>query len=142
MLQPNRTKYRKTQKGSSGKILGKARKPYVVYGEFGMQAVGAARLTARQIEAVRRTLTRTFKRQGKIWIRAFPSKPITKKPLEVRQGKGKGSVEYYVYMVKPGAVIFEASGVTEELCKEAFKLASAKLPFKVKLIKKENANES
>lgn len=137
MMQPKGRKYRKDQKGKSGKILGVARKPYVVNGDFGLQAITASRLTARQIESARRTITRTFKRQGKLWIRAFPSKPISKKPLEVRQGKGKGSVELYVYLAKPGSIIFEASGIAEDLCKEAFKLAGAKLPFKVKMVKRE-----
>lgn len=137
MMQPKNRKYRKDFKGKSGRILGKARKPYVVNGDFGLQALEASRLTARQIEAARRTITRSFKRLGKLWIRVFPDKPISKKPLEVRQGKGKGSVEYYVYLVRPGAVIFEASGVSEEQCRQAFKLAGAKLPFKVRLLKRE-----
>ena len=142
MLQPKNRKYRKDQKGKSGKILGKARKPYVVNGDYGMQAVTASRLTARQIEAARRVISRYFKRQGKVWIRVFPDKPISKKPLEVRQGKGKGAVDYYVYLVRPGAIIFEASGITEEICREAFKLAGAKLPFKVKMTLKEDGHAS
>ena len=137
MLQPKGRKYRKDFKGKSGRILGKARNPKVCFGQFGMQAVTASRLTARQIEAARRAITRAFKRQGKIWIRVFPDKPITKKPLEVRQGKGKGSVEYYVFLVKPGTIIFEAQGIDEETCKRAFRLAGSKLPFKVKMVKKE-----
>lgn len=142
MMQPKNRKYRKDFKGNSGKILGKARKPYVVNGDYGLQAVEASRLTARQIESARRTITRAFKRQGKLWIRVFPDKPISKKPLEVRQGKGKGSVEYYVYLARPGSVIFEASGISEEICKQAFKLAGAKLPFKVKMIKREGVTHA
>lgn len=137
MMQPKNRKYRKDFKGKGGRILGKARNPSVCFGEFGMQAVTASRLTARQIEAARRAISRALKRQGKIWIRVFPDKPITKKPLEVRQGKGKGNVEYYVFLVKPGTIIFEAAGVDEETVKEAFRLAGSKLPFKVKMVKRE-----
>lgn len=137
MMQPKSRKYRKDFKGKSGRILGKARNPKVCFGDFGLQATGASRLTARQIEAARRTISRTFKRQGKVWIRVFPDKPISKKPLEVRQGKGKGNVEYYVFLVKPGTIIFEAAGIDEETCREAFRLAGSKLPFKVKLVKRE-----
>jgi len=134
MLQPpKRVKWKKVQKGRN---RGLANNPRVCFGEFGLQAVGRARLNARQIEAARRTISRHVKREGKLWIRVFPDKPITKKPLEVRQGKGKGSVEYYVFQVKPGTVIFEISGVSEEIARKVFILAGAKLPFKIKMINK------
>lgn len=103
----------------------------VSFGDFGLKALERGRLTARQIEAARRAMTRHVKRGGKIWIRVFPDKPITQKPLEVRQGKGKGNVEYWVAQIQPGRVIFEMEGVTRELAMEAFNLAKAKLPFKV-----------
>lgn len=103
----------------------------VSFGEFGLKAVERGRLTARQIEAARRAMTRHIKRGGKIWIRVFPDKPITQKPLEVRMGKGKGSVEYWVAQIQPGKILFEMEGVTRELAQEAFDLAKAKLPFKV-----------
>ena len=102
----------------------------VSFGEFGLQSTDRGRVTARQIEAARRALTRHVKRGAKIWIRVFPDKPITKKPLEVRQGKGKGNVEYWVAEVKPGTVLYEMEGVSEELAREAFRLAAAKLPIK------------
>ena len=102
----------------------------VSFGEFGLKAVGRGRLTARQIEAGRRAMTRRIRRGGKIWIRVFPDKPITKKPLEVRQGKGKGSVEYWVALIQPGRVLYEMQGVTEEMAREALALAAAKFPFK------------
>ena len=133
MLQPPDRKYRKDMKGRN---RGLAKSPRVCFGEYGLQAIGRARLTARQIEAARRAISRHVKRDGKVWIRVFPDKPITKKPLEVRQGKGKGSVEYYVFLVKPGTIIFEIAGVSEELANTAFTLAGAKLPFKVKMIKR------
>lgn len=104
----------------------------VVFGKFGLKAVERGRMTARQIEAARRAMTRHVKRSGKIWIRVFPDKPITKKPLEVRQGKGKGNVEYWVCLIQPGRVLFEMEGVPKEIAKEAFTLAARKLPFKVK----------
>ena len=129
MLQPKRTKFRKQQKGRN---RGHAtRGDRVAFGEFGMKATESGRITARQIEAARRTITRHIKRGGKVWIRIFPDKPITKKPLEVRQGKGKGNVEYWVAQIKPGMVLFELEGVPVELAKEAFKLAAAKLPLKI-----------
>lgn len=106
----------------------------VSFGEFGMKATERGRLTARQIEAARRTITRKVKRGGKLWIRVFPDKPITKKPLEVRQGKGKGNVEYWVALVQPGSVLYEIEGVTEELAREAFALAAAKLPIKTTFV--------
>jgi len=106
----------------------------VSFGEFGMKAIGRGRITARQIEAARRTITRKVKRGGKLWIRVFPDKPVTKKPLEVRQGKGKGNVEYWVAMVQPGTVLYEIEGVSEELAREAFTLAAAKLPVKTTFV--------
>ena len=129
MLQPKRTKYRKQMKGKNRGLAQRGSK--IRFGEFGLKAVGRGRLTARQIEAARRALTRHVKRTGKIWIRAFPDKPITKKPLEVRQGKGKGNVEYWVAQVQPGKVLFEIEGVSKALAIEAFDLAKAKLPFRV-----------
>jgi large subunit ribosomal protein L16 len=129
MLQPKRTKYRKQMKGRNRGLALRGSK--ISFGEFGLKALERGRLTARQIEAARRAMTRHIKRGGKIWIRVFPDKPITQKPLEVRQGKGKGSVEYWVAQIQPGKVLFEMEGVTKELAKEAFDLAKAKLPFKV-----------
>ena len=135
MLQPKRTKFRKQQKGRNRGLALRGNK--VSFGEYGLKAVGRGRLTSRQIEAARRTITRAVKRGGKIWIRPFPDKPITKKPLEVRQGKGKGSVEYWVALIQPGRMLFEISGVSEELAREAFALAAAKLPFKAIFVKRE-----
>ena len=129
MLQPKRTKYRKQQKGRNRGLANLGNK--ISFGEFGLKAVERGRMTSRQIEAARRAMTRHVKRGGKIWIRVFPDKPITKKPLEVRQGKGKGNVEYWVALIQPGKVLFEMEGVSKELAMEAFKLASRKLPFKV-----------
>ena len=129
MLQPKRTKYRKQMKGRNRGLA--LRGSNISFGEFGLKALERGRLTARQIEAARRAMTRHIKRGGKIWIRVFPDKPITQKPLEVRQGKGKGSVEYWVAQIQPGKVLFEMEGVTKELAMEAFDLAKAKLPFKV-----------
>jgi large subunit ribosomal protein L16 len=106
----------------------------VSFGEFGMKATERGRITARQIEAARRTITRKVKRGGKLWIRVFPDKPITKKPLEVRQGKGKGNVEYWVALVQPGSVLYEIEGVSEEMAREAFALAAAKLPIKTTFV--------
>jgi len=129
MLQPKRTKFRKQQKGRNRGLAHRGSK--ISFGEFGLKAVERGRMTARQIEAARRAMTRHVKRGGKIWIRVFPDKPITKKPLEVRQGKGKGNVEYWVAQIQPGKILFEMEGVSKELAMEAFKLASRKLPFKV-----------
>ena len=127
MLQPKRTKFRKQVKGRNrGKMITRASR--VSFGEFGLKSTGYARITARQIEAARRALTRHVKRGAKVWIRIFPDKPITKKPLEVRQGKGKGSVEYWVALVQPGRMLFEMEGISKELALEAFELAAAKLP--------------
>ena len=129
MLQPKRTKFRKTHKGRNRGLAIRGSK--VSFGEFGMKAVSRGRITARQIEAARRTISRAVKRGGQVWIRVFPDKPITKKPLEVRQGKGKGNVEYWVALVQPGSMLFEIEGVSEELARKAFKLAAAKLPVQV-----------
>ncbi len=126
MLQPKRTKFRKQMKGRNRGIA--LRGSSVSFGEFGLKSVGRGRITARQIEAARRAMTRYVKRGGKIWIRIFPDKPISKKPLEVRQGKGKGNVEYWVAQVQPGRVLYEMEGVSEEVAREAFRLAAAKLP--------------
>ena len=128
MLQPKKTKFRKQQKGRNRGLALNGNK--VSFGDFGLKAFGRGRLTARQIEAARRAMTRHVKRGGKIWIRVFPDVPVTKKPLEVRQGKGKGNVEYWVAKIQPGKMLYEMEGVTEELAREAFKLASAKLPIK------------
>lgn len=106
----------------------------VSFGEFGLKAIDRGRITARQIEAARRAMTRYIKRGGKIWIRVFPDKPITKKPLEVRQGKGKGNVEYWVSLVQPGSMLYEMEGVSEEIAREAFRLASAKLPVRTTFV--------
>lgn len=130
MLQPKRTKYRKQQKGRNRGLATRGNK--VNFGEYGLKATAPAQITARQIEAARRALTRHVKRGGKVWIRIFPDKPITKKPLEVRQGKGKGSVEYWVAVIRPGKVLFEIEGVTEEMAREALTLAAAKLPVATK----------
>lgn len=126
MMQPKRMKFRKMFKGRN---RGLSKGAEVSFGEFGLKAVGRGRITARQIEAARRAMTRHVKRQGKIWIRVFPDKPITGKPLEVRQGKGKGNVEYYVAQTQPGKVLYEMEGVPESLAREAFALAAAKLPL-------------
>jgi len=134
MLQPKRTKFRKQQKGRNRGLA--HRGSSISFGDYGLKALGRGRLTARQIEAARRALTRHVKRGGKIWIRVFPDKPITQKPLEVRQGKGKGSVEYWVAQIQPGKVLFDIEGVTEELAEEAFALAAAKLPFRTKFEKR------
>ncbi|MBY6064711.1 50S ribosomal protein L16 [Pseudidiomarina sediminum] len=132
MLQPKRTKFRKVHKGRNRGLAQAGNK--VSFGTFGLKAVDRGRMTARQIEAARRAMTRHVKRQGKIWIRVFPDKPITKKPLEVRMGKGKGSVEYWVAQIQPGRVLYEMDGVSEELAREAFTLAARKLPFKTTFV--------
>lgn len=126
MLQPKRTKFRKQMKGKNRGLAQRGNK--VSFGEFGLKATGRGRITARQIESARRTITRHVKRGGKLWIRIFPDKPISKKPLEVRMGKGKGAVEYWVAQIKPGRMLYEIEGVSEEVAKEAFRLAAAKLP--------------
>jgi len=134
MLQPKRTKFRKQHKGRNRGLAQSGNK--VSFGEFGLKATGRGRLTARQIEAARRTITRTVKRGGKLWIRVFPDKPISKKPLEVRMGKGKGNVEYWVAQIQPGRMLYEIEGVSEELAREAFALASAKLPMGTTFVKR------
>ena len=132
MLQPKRTKFRKQSKMRNRGLATVGNK--VSFGEFGLKAVGRGRITARQIEAARRALTRHVKRGAKIWIRIFPDKPVTKKPLEVRQGKGKGNVEYWVAQIQPGRMLYEMEGVPEELAREAFELAAAKLPVKTTFV--------
>ena len=132
MLQPKRTKYRKQMKMRNRGLANRGNK--VSFGEYGLKATGRGRITARQIEAARRAMTRHIKRGGKIWIRVFPDKPITGKPLEVRQGKGKGSVEYWVAQIQPGRMLYEMEGVTEEIAREAFQLAAAKLPIQTTFV--------
>ena len=132
MMQPKRTKFRKQQKGRNRGLATSGNK--VSFGEYGLRAVTRGRISARQIEAARRAITRHVKRGGKLWIRIFPDKPITKKPLEVRQGKGKGNVEYWVALVQPGRMLYEMQGVDETIAREAFRLASAKLPVKTTFV--------
>jgi len=132
MLQPKRTKFRKQAKGRNRGLATVGNK--VSFGDFGLKATTRGRITARQIEAARRAISRHIKRGGKLWIRIFPDKPITKKPLEVRQGKGKGNVEYWVAQIQPGRVLYEIEGIPEELAREAFDLASAKLPVKTSFV--------
>lgn len=126
MLQPARQKYRKQQKGRNKGIATTGNK--VSFGEYGLKAIGRGRITARQIEAARRVMTRHIKRGGRVWIRIFPDKPISSKPAEVRMGNGKGSPEYFVAEIQPGKMLYEMDGVSEDLAREAFKLAAAKLP--------------
>ena len=134
MLQPKRTKYRKAHKG---RIHGKASRGNLMnYGAFGLKALEPDRVISKQIEAARVALTRYMKRQGRVWTRIFPNIPVSKKPIEVRMGKGKGSPEYYAYRVKPGRILFEVDGVSEEIAKVALYKASAKLPIKTKFIKR------
>ena len=128
MLQPARRKYRKEQKGRNTGLA--TRGASVAFGEFGLKSTDRGRLTARQIEAARRAMTRHIKRGGRIWIRVFPDKPISKKPAEVRMGNGKGNPEYYVAEIQPGKVLYEMDGVNEALAREAFRLAAAKLPLR------------
>lgn len=132
MLSPNRLKYRKVQKGRNTGIATRGTK--VSFGEFGLKSVARGRLTSRQIEAARRAMTRHIKRGGRVWIRVFPDKPISKKPAEVRMGGGKGSPEYFVAEIQPGKMLFEMDGVSEELAREAFRLGAAKLPLKTTFI--------
>ena len=132
MLQPKRTKYRKMMKGRNRGLSHRGSK--VDFGEFGLKAVSRGRLTARQIEAARRAMTRKVKRGAKIWIRVFPDKPITKKPAEVRMGKGKGAPEYWAATISPGRMLFECDGVDENVAREALRLAAQKLPIKTKFI--------
>lgn len=128
MLQPKKTKFRKQHKGRNRGLAQNGNK--VSFGEYGLKTIDRGRITARQIEAARRAMTHYVKRGGKIWIRIFPDKPITKKPLEVRQGKGKGNVEYWVALVQPGKMLYEMEGVPEDIAREAFRRASAKLPVR------------
>ena len=134
MLQPKRTKFRKQMKGRNRGLAQRGSK--VSLGDFGLKATGRGRITARQIEAARRAMTRHVKRGGKIWIRVFPDKPITAKPLEVRMGSGKGGVEYWVAQIRPGKVLYEMDGVSEQLAREAFALAAAKLPITTTFVKR------
>lgn len=134
MLMPKRVKYRKQQRG---RMRGKAyRGSTVAFGDYGLQAVEPVWMTSRQIEAARRAIVRFIRRRGKVWIRVFPDKPYTQKAAETRMGKGKGAVEYYVAVVKPGRILFEMSGVPEEVAREALRLAAAKLPCKTKFVKR------
>ena len=136
MLQPKRTKYRRMQKG---RMKGNAQRGnQLAFGSFGIKGLEEAWITGRQIEAARQAVTRFMKREGQIWIRIFPDKPITKKPAEVRMGKGKGSPEYWVATIRPGRILYELKGVTEELALEALRLASFKLPFPTTVVSKSN----
>jgi len=132
MLQPKKTKFRKMHKGRNRGLATSGEK--VSFGEFGLKAVSRGRITARQIEAARRAMTRYVKRGGKIWIRVFPDKPVTTKPLEVRMGSGKGNVEYWVALTQPGRVLYEMEGVEEAVAREAFRLAAAKLPVRTAFV--------
>ncbi len=132
MLQPKRTKFRKQMKGRNRGMAQVANR--VSFGEFGLKATTSGFITARQIEAARRAITRYVKRGGKLWIRVFPDKPMTKKPVEVRMGKGKGNVEYWVAPIQPGRMLYEIQGVSEDLAREAFRLASAKLAVKTAFV--------
>jgi len=132
MLQPKRTRFRKQQKGRNRGLAQRGSK--VSFGEFGLKATDRGRMTSRQIEAARRTITRFVRRGGKLWIRVFPDVPITKKPIEVRQGKGKGNVEYWIAQIQPGRMLYEIEGVSEDVAREAFKLAAAKLPFRTTFV--------
>ena len=134
MLQPARTKYRKQQKGRNTGVATRGNK--VSFGEYGLKATTRGRLTARQLEAARRAMSRHIKRGGRIWIRVFPDKPISSKPAEVRMGNGKGNPEYFVCEIQPGKVIYEMDGVAEAVAKEAFALASAKLPFRAIVVQR------
>jgi large subunit ribosomal protein L16 len=134
MLQPKRTKFRKQHTGRNRGLAQSGNR--VSFGDFGLKAITRGRLTARQIEAARRAITRQVRRGGKLWIRVFPDKPVSKKPLEVRMGKGKGNVEYWVALVQPGKVLYEIEGVPEDLAREAFRLAAAKLPVQTTFSKR------
>ena len=136
MMQPKRTKFRKQHKGRNRGLAQNGNA--VSFGEFGLKAVGRGRITARQIEAARRAMTRHIKRGGKIWIRIFPDLPVTSKPTEVRMGKGKGSVDYWACRVKPGRVMFEIDGVNEDIAHEALRLAAMKLPIKTRVVVRED----
>lgn len=132
MLQPKRTKYRKQQKGRNRGLAQRGNK--VDFGSFGLKSLGIGRITNRQIEAARIAMTRHMKREGKVWIRIFPDKPITKKPLEVRMGKGKGALDHWVANVQPGRIMFELDGVTREVAEEALRLAAQKLPVQTRIV--------
>jgi large subunit ribosomal protein L16 len=135
MMQPKRTKFRKQHKGRNAGLA--QRGSTVSFGDYGLKAVSRNRMTAREIEAARRAMTRYVKRGGQVWIRVFPDVPITKKPLEVRMGSGKGNVEYYVARVQPGKVLFEMEGVTEAIAREAFRLAASKLSVDTMFVKRQ-----
>jgi large subunit ribosomal protein L16 len=137
MLIPKKVKHRKWQKGRSRQRLKETRGTTVAFGSYGIQALEPAWLNSNQIEAGRRAITRSIKREGKVWIRVFPDKPVTKRPPETTMGGGKGSVDHYVFPVKPGRIIFEVDGVSEEKAKKALKLAGYKLPFKTRIVAKE-----
>ena len=137
MLQPKRTKFRKQQKGRNRGLA--LRGSRVSFGEYGLKCTGRGRITARQIEAARRAISRHVKRGGRLWIRVFPDKPVSKKPLEVRMGKGKGNPEYWVALVQPGMVLYELQGVDESLARQAFKLASSKLPVSTEFAQRQVA---
>ena len=140
MLQPKRTKYRKKQKG---RIKGMAQRGHMLsFGAFGLKAMEPGWITSRQIEAARIAMTRAMKREGQVWIRIFPDKPVTKKPAEVRMGKGKGAPEYWVAVIKPGRIMFEIGGVKTELAKEAMRLAAQKLPIQTKFVVRRDYIES
>lgn len=140
MLMPKRVKYRRVHRG---RMKGKALKGNTLtYGDYGIQALGSCWLTANQIEAARRAMTRYIRRGGNIWIKIFPDKPVSEKPAETRMGSGKGAPEYWVAVVKPGRVLFEMSGVSEEVAREAMRLASMKLPIKTKFVKKEDGDSN
>ena len=134
MLLPKRVKHRKVQKGRNRGLAHRGNE--VSFGDFGLQSIGRGRMTARQIEAARIALTRHIKRQGQVWIRVFPDKPISKKPAETRMGKGKPGPDHWVAIIKPGRVLYEMEGVSEEMAREAFRLAGHKLPFKTKFLKR------
>ena len=139
MLMPRRVKYRKKQRGRKTGMAGRGNS--VTFGEYGLKALEPYWITSRQIEAARIAMTRYIKRGGKVWIRIFPDKPVTKKPAETRMGKGKGSPEYWVAVVKPGRVMFELAGVSEDIAKEAMRLAAHKLPIKTKFVGRQEAGE-
>ena len=134
MLTPKKVKHRKWQKGRSRKRLTETRGTYLSFGSYGIQALEPSWLNSRQIEAGRRAITRSIKREGKVWIRVFPDKPVTRRPPETTMGGGKGAVEYYVFPVRPGRIIFELDGVSEEKAKNALRSAGHKMPFKTKII--------
>ena len=139
MLQPKRTKFRKKQKG---RVKGIAQRGYTInFGSFALKSLEPAWITSRQIEATRIAMTREMKREGQVWIRIFPDKPVTKKPAEVRMGKGKGAPEYWVAVVKPGTIMFEAGGIKLEVAKEALRLASQKLPIRTKFVVRKDYTE-